>query len=227
MRVAVIQFPGSNCDADTVRSARDAGADAYLVWHRASDLKGADAVIIPGGFAYGDHLRAGAIARFSPVMKEVTELAGQGAPVLGICNGFQVLCEAGLLPGALMRNAQSRFLSRPVTVRVETTVTPFTSAYEKGAIFMVPIAHGEGRFVADEATLEALESDDRVVMRYVGENPNGSVNDIAGVTNERRNVVGMMPHPERAADPRVGETEGLKVFRSMLQSMELPKGGSR
>ena len=227
MRVAVVRFPGSNCDADTVRSATDAGADAYYVWHRETDLRQADAVIIPGGFAYGDHLRAGAIARFSPVLTAVRELAEAGGPVLGICNGFQVLCEAGLLPGALMRNADQRFLSRPVTVRVENNETFFTTAYQKGAIFAVPIAHGEGRYVAAEDTMAELEGEQRVVLRYVKDNPNGSMNAIAGITNVAGNVVGMMPHPERAADPAVGETAGAKVFESVLMSVGLFRGGSR
>lgn len=227
MRVAVVQFPGSNCDEDTVRAARRAGAEAYLVWHRDTDLRDADGVIVPGGFAYGDYLRAGAIARFSPVMGAVAALAEAGAPVLGICNGFQVLCEAGLLPGALLPNAGQRFLSRPVTVRVENAETPFTTAYAKGFILRVPIAHGEGRYVASAETLEALEAEGRVVLRYVGENPNGSANDIAGIVSAAGNVVGMMPHPERAAESVVGETAGAKVFDSMLASAGLLRGGTR
>ncbi|MCZ6917298.1 MAG: phosphoribosylformylglycinamidine synthase subunit PurQ [Gemmatimonadetes bacterium] len=226
MRVAVVRFPGSNCDEDTLRAARAAGADSYEVWHRDTDLRDADAVMIPGGFAYGDHLRAGAIARFSPVMTAVAEAARAGMPVLGICNGFQVLCEAGLLPGALMRNAGQLFLSRPVAVRIENTVTPFTNAYQKGAIFRVPIAHGEGRYVASPDTVAELESEGRVVMRYATENPNGSVNSIAGIVNTAGNVVAMMPHPERAAHPTVGESEGAKVFESVLMSVGLSRGGS-
>ena len=225
MRVAVVRFPGSNCDADTVRAAREAGSDAFYVWHRDVDLNGADAVIVPGGFAYGDHLRAGAIARLSPVMAAVRELADAGGPVLGICNGFQILCEAGMLPGALMRNAGQLFLSRPVTVRVENNETPFTTEYQKGAIFQMPIAHGEGRYVASEEAIVRLERDGCVVLRYVDENPNHSVNGIAGVCNRKRNVVGMMPHPERAAHPTLGETAGAKVFESMLTSMALLRGG--
>ena len=227
MRVAVIRFPGSNCDADTLRAARNAGAEAYYVWHRDHDLQRADAVLLPGGFAFGDYLRAGAIARFSPVMSAVQAHADAGGPVLGICNGFHVLCEAGLLPGALMRNDRLTFASLPVRVRVETDDTPFTCAYERGAVFPVPIAHGEGRYAAPADVLRQIEAEDRVVLRYVGENPNGSVNDIAGVTNPDRNVVGIMPHPERAADPLVGESAGAKVFESMMKRARLPLGGTR
>jgi len=227
MRVAVVRFPGSNCDADALRAARDAGADAYYVWHRDRDLHQADAVILPGGFAYGDYLRAGAIARFSPVMAAVQAHADQGGPVLGICNGFQVLCEAGLLPGALMRNDRLTFVSRPVRLRVETDDTPFTSAFERGAIFTAPVAHGEGRYVAPTDVLRALEDEDRVVLRYLDVNPNGATNGIAGVTNAERNVVGMMPHPERVADPVLGNAAGAKVFESMVKRAGLPMGGVR
>src|SRR2546422_5778722 len=204
-RVAVIVFPGSNCDADALVAARDAGADAYYVWHRDTALNGADIVILPGGFSYGDYLRSGAIARFSPIIAAVAEHARAGGLVLGICNGFQILCEAGLLPGGLMRNARLTFASLPVRVRVESDDTPFTAAFETGAIFSVPVAHGEGRYVASAQVLRELEADGRVVLRYVGVNPNGSANDIAGVTNAERNVVGVMPHPERATDPLLGE----------------------
>jgi phosphoribosylformylglycinamidine synthase len=227
IRVAVIRFPGSNCDADTVRAARDAGADAFYVWHRDTDLQQADVVILPGGFAFGDYLRAGAIARFSPIMTAVQAHAESGGPVLGICNGFQVLCEAGLLPGALMRNARVTFASLPVKVRVESDDTPFTSAFEPGTIFSVPVAHGEGRYVASPEVLRELEAEGRVVMRYIGENPNGSTNDIAGVTNVERNVVGMMPHPERIADPLIGGGAGAKVFDSIVKRARLPLGGTR
>jgi phosphoribosylformylglycinamidine synthase len=226
IRVAVIRFPGSNCDEDTLRAAARAGTTAYYVWHRDTDLDQADVVMLPGGFAYGDYLRAGAIARFSPVMAAVTEHARAGGAVLGICNGFQILCEAGLLPGALMRNAGLQFLSRPVDVRVERTDTPFTCAYAAGTIITVPIAHGEGRYVATDDTLRALEAEGRVVLRYVGENPNGSVADIAGVTNAERTVVGMMPHPERAADPLLGGAPGAGVFASVLQCLPTLQGGS-
>ena len=227
MRVAVIRFPGSNCDVDTLRAAAESGADAYFVWHRDRSLDQADAVMLPGGFAYGDHLRAGAIARFSPIMNAVRDHALAGGPTLGICNGFQVLCEAGLLPGALVRNAEVKFLSRPVTVRVAATDTPFTSGYREGAIFDVPVAHGEGRFVAPSDVVDRLEAEREVVLRYVGENPNGSVRNIAGITNQERNVVGMMPHPERASDALLGVSEGSTVFRSVMQHAEVLGGGAR
>jgi phosphoribosylformylglycinamidine synthase len=227
IRVAVIRFPGSNCDADTLRAAQDAGAEAYYVWHRDKDLQQADIVILPGGFAYGDYLRAGAIARFSPVMGAVQAHADAGGPVLGICNGFQVLCEAGLLPGALMRNDRVTFASLPVRVRVETDDTPFTAAFEPGAVMTIPIAHGEGRYVASAEDLKRLEAESRVVLRYVSDNPNGSMNDIAGVTNVERNVVGMMPHPERVADPLIGDANGARVFESMMKRARLPLGGTR
>jgi phosphoribosylformylglycinamidine synthase len=227
MRVAVIRFPGSNCDVDTLRAAAESGADAYFVWHRDRSLDQADVVMLPGGFAYGDHLRAGAIARFSPIMNAVRDHALAGGPTLGICNGFQVLCEAGLLPGALVRNAEVKFLSRPVSVRVEATDTPFTSGYREGAIFDVPVAHGEGRFVAPSDVVDRLEAEREVVLRYVGENPNGSVRNIAGITNQERNVVGMMPHPERASDALLGVSEGSTVFRSVMQHAAVLGGGAR
>ncbi len=227
MRVAVVRFPGSNCDADTVRALQRAGADAFYVWHRHDDLNGADAVVIPGGFAYGDYLRAGAIARFSPVMAVVQRFATAGGAVLGICNGFQVLCEAGLLPGALVTNAGQRFLSRPVTVRVEAVDTPFTASYDPGATLTIPIAHGQGRYVAPDDVLRELEGERRVVLRYVGDNPNGSMNTIAGIANRRRNVVGMMPHPERAATAEVGETAGAGVFVSLTRTSQVFGGGVR
>jgi len=218
VRVAVIQFPGSNCDEDTVRAVQRVGGQADLVWHREGDLQQPDAVIVPGGFAYGDYLRAGAIARFSPVMQAVERFAADGGPVLGICNGFQVLCEAGLLPGALVRNKGQLFLARPVTVRVDTTDTPFTAAYRKGQVLVLPVAHGEGRYVATAETVQELEQDERVVLRYVDQNPNGSIHEIAGITNARRNVVGIMPHPERAADPVVGNESGRGIFESLVLS---------
>jgi phosphoribosylformylglycinamidine synthase I len=214
-RVAVIVFPGSNCDADTLAAALEAGSDAYFVWHRDTDLRQADVVILPGGFSYGDYLRSGAIARFSTVMAAVTAHARAGGPVLGICNGFQILCEAGLLPGGLMRNAGLRFVSRPVQVRVERIDTPFTCLYEKGEVLEIPIAHGDGRYVVDSRTAAELEATGRVVWRYVRDNPNGSTSDIAGVTNAGHNVVGIMPHPERANAPVLGGQDGARVFHSM------------
>jgi len=197
-RVAVIVFPGSNCDAETLAAARAAGSDAYFVWHRDTDLQQADVVILPGGFSYGDYLRSGAIARFSRVMSAVTEHAHAGGAVLGICNGFQILCEAG-----------------PVWVRVEQTDTPFTSLYENGEVLEIPVAHGDGRYVLEPRTAAELEATERVVWRYVRDNPNGSTNEIAGVTNAGRNVVGIMPHPERRDAPALGGQDGARVFHSM------------
>jgi phosphoribosylformylglycinamidine synthase len=223
LRVAVVRFPGSNCDFDTVAGAQRAGAEPYLVWHRDTDLQGADVVMLPGGFSYGDYLRSGAIARFSPIMPAVQRFAQAGGPVLGICNGFQILCEAGLLPGALMRNSRLSFVSRPVTLRVEQTDTPFTSRYRPGDLLRMPVAHGDGRFVADERTLRQLEAEGRVVVRYVEPDGsalrtpvNGSLNDIAGIVNAEGNVVGLMPHPDRAADPALGNIDGLNFFASVL-----------
>jgi phosphoribosylformylglycinamidine synthase len=214
-RVAIVVFPGSNCDADTRDAARAAGSDAYYVWHGDTDLRRPDVVILPGGFSYGDYLRAGAIARFSPVMAAVTRHARDGRPVLGVCNGFQILCEAGLLPGALMRNARLQFLSRPVRVRVERTDTPFTGLYRPGEVVEWPIAHGEGRYVADPSTLAELAAGGQVVLRYADDNPNGSIDNIAGVCNAGRNVVGIMPHPERRTGALVGGADGARVFLSM------------
>ncbi len=233
MRVAVIRFPGSNCDMDTLQGARRVGAEAFFVWHRETNLGNADAVMLPGGFSYGDYLRSGAIARFSPVMQAVQELAAAGGPVLGICNGFQILCEAGLLPGALTRNDRLTFVSRPVTLRVESTATPFTSAYAPGQVVRMPVSHGDGRYVADDRTLDILEAESRIVVRYVNPdgspasgdaNPNGSLRDIAGIRNEAGNVVGLMPHPDRAADPGLGLTDGLGFFQSL---MALDPAGAR
>jgi phosphoribosylformylglycinamidine synthase subunit PurQ / glutaminase len=214
-RVAVVVFPGSNCEAETFEAATSAGSQVHFVWHRDTELGQADAVILPGGFSYGDYLRSGAIARFSPVMAAVAAHARAGGPVLGICNGFQILCEAGLLPGALMRNSGLRYLSRPVRVRVEATNTPWTRLYVPGEELVVPIAHGDGRYVADERTAAELEAAGRIVWRYVGENPNGSTRDIAGVSNAGRNVVGIMPHPERRNAPVLGGTDGSRVFLSL------------
>ena len=225
-RVAVVRFPGSNCDSDTLRAAEAVGAEAYFVWHRDTDLDGADVVILPGGFSYGDYLRCGAIARFSPVMQAVQRHALAGGPVLGICNGFQILCEAHLLPGALLRNAGLTFVSKPVDVIVERTDTAFTCDYEPESRLRLPVAHGDGRFVAEPETLRMLEAEGRVVLRYVAAterspfqpNPNGSANHIAGICNADGNVVGIMPHPERAADRMLGLTGGSGFFTSLVTS---------
>lgn len=216
MRAAIVRFPGSNCDLDTLRAAEQAGCEASLVWHRETDLGQADVVLVPGGFSYGDYLRAGAIARFSPIMKAVQRHAAAGGPTLGICNGFQILCEAGLLPGALLPNAGLTFVSKPVRVRVERTRTPFTAAYERDEIVRLPVAHGEGRYVADRATIAELEAEDRIVLRYLdGDNPNGSTDNIAGICSAAGNVVGIMPHPERVADLVTGSDAGQRFFSSM------------
>jgi phosphoribosylformylglycinamidine synthase len=213
-RVAVVRFPGSNCEEDTFRAIERAGAEACYVWHRDTDLAGADAVILPGGFSYGDYLRSGAIARFSPVMGAVLAFARAGGPVLGICNGFQILCEAGLLPGALLRNAGLAFTSRPVRCRVEHAGTPFTTAFEPGTVVRLPVANGDGRFTADPATLDRLEAEDRVVLRYL-DNPNGSARDIAGICSAGGTVVGIMPHPERADHSLLGAADGAGFFTSL------------
>ncbi len=227
MRVAVVTFPGSNCDYDLYKAVQLVGGEPTFVWHRDRQLAGYDAVMLPGGFSYGDYLRAGAIARMSPIMDDVVAFAHRGGPVLGICNGFQILCEAGLLPGALVRNASLRFESKDVHIRVERADTLFTSDYDHGRVLRIPIAHGEGNYEAGEATLEQLEGDGRVAFRYVsadGEvteaaNPNGSWHNIAGIVNDRGNVLGMMPHPERATEAILGSTDGLGLFTSMLRSL--------
>ncbi len=217
MKFGIVRFPGSNCDTDAYHAVVDAlGEEAIYLWHKDHDLQDVDVVILPGGFAYGDYLRAGAIARFSPIMSDVAAHAKRGAPVLAICNGFQVACEAGLLPGALMRNAGLQYICAPVRVRVESTDTMFTSGYAPGQIVTFPIAHGEGRYTADTSTLDALESAGRVVFRYAGWNPNGSARDIAGIVNDAGNVLGLMPHPERVVDPLVGSDDGLALFTSLL-----------
>ena len=216
-RIGVVTFPGSLDDVDAVRAVRVAGAEPVSLWHGDHDLRGADAVILPGGFSYGDYLRCGAIARFAPVMTDVVAAARSGLPVLGICNGFQILCESHLLPGALIRNASRKFVCRDQRLRIDNAATAWTSAYEPGQEIVVPLKNGEGGYVADTATLDALEAEGRVVARYVG-NPNGSLRDIAGVANERGNVVGFMPHPEHAVDPLTGAgTAGLGFFTSVLQ----------
>ncbi|MDX1439054.1 MAG: phosphoribosylformylglycinamidine synthase subunit PurQ [Rubricoccaceae bacterium] len=228
MKFAILVFPGSNCDHDAYHAAKHVfGQEARFVWHKEETLGEADAVIIPGGFSYGDYLRAGAIARFSPVMKDVVRFANDGGLVLGVCNGFQVLCEAGLLPGALMRNASLRFACRDVYIRVENANTPFTLEAEVGQVLRIPIAHGEGNYTADEATLNELERANRVVFRYCtaegnvtpGANPNGSARNIAGIINEAGNVMGMMPHPERCVEAILGHgsDDGAVIFQSLIE----------
>ncbi len=225
MKVGIVTFPGSNREDDARYAVeRIPGTAVVRLWHKDPDLKGSDVVILPGGFSYGDYLRAGAIARFSPIMREVMAHARRGGPVLGICNGFQILCESQLLPGALLRNASLRFVSHWVTLRVENTGTMFTSAYEDAALLRVPVAHGDGRYTADPETLENLENRGQVVFRYVDRsgqatesaNPNGSQNNIAGMINEAGNVLGLMPHPENAVDPLLGSTDGQGLFESLL-----------
>jgi phosphoribosylformylglycinamidine synthase I len=219
MKVGVIVFPGSNCDHDAWYAVNaNLHGQADFIWHDSTDLKGFDAVILPGGFSYGDYLRCGAIARFSPVMNAVKKFAADGGLVLGVCNGFQILVEAGMLPGALLRNEHLKFVCRNVALKTETVDSPFTSRLTEGQILHLPVAHGEGRYFADNHTLDELESEDRVAFRYL-DNPNGSLRDIAGILNPARNVLGMMPHPERACDPLMGSTEGLGIFESMLSSL--------
>ena len=224
MKVGVVTFPGSNCDYDCYHAAEDAmGAEAVYLWHTAHDLQGVDAVLLPGGFSFGDYLRAGAIAATSPIMREVAAFARSGGPVLGVCNGFQILCEAGLLPGALVRNRGLKFVHRSAYLRVERAAAPFTDRYRQGDVLEVPVAHGEGCYVADEATLDRLEGEGRVAFRYVTQtgdpagdaSPSGSTHGIAGIVNAAGNVLGMMPHPERAVDPVLGSTAGVPLFRSL------------
>jgi len=225
MKFGIVTFPGSNCDYDAYHAVVDGlGEEATYLWHKDHDLQGSDVVVLPGGFSYGDYLRAGAIARFSPIMREVVAHAERGAPVLAICNGFQIACEAGLLPGALLRNAELRFSCHMVRLRVESADTRFTGGYRQGQIIRIPIAHGEGRYTASAELLDRLEANGQVVFRYVdaeGEpapaaNPNGSARGIAGIVDERGNVLGMMPHPERATDELLGSTDGLAIFESLL-----------
>jgi phosphoribosylformylglycinamidine synthase len=219
MKFGVVVFPGSNCDHDAWYAVnRNLGHTAEFIWHDSAALGDVDAVILPGGFSYGDYLRCGAIAKFSPVMNAVKRFAADGGLVLGICNGFQILVEAGLLPGALLRNTGLKFICREVRLRTETTNSPFTSAAHQGQVVTFSIAHGEGRYYADERTLDGLEAEDRVVFRYL-ENPNGSLRDIAGILSRERNVMGLMPHPERATEPLMGSSDGLVVFQSMVASL--------
>jgi phosphoribosylformylglycinamidine synthase len=213
--VGVVVFPGSNCELDVVEAVRSLGGEGRLLWHADTSLAGVDAVVLPGGFAHGDYLRPGAIARFSPIMAAVRAHAGAGGPVVGICNGFQVLCEAGLLPGALQKNAGLKFLCRPARLRVEAGGTALTTGVEVGTELSIPINHFEGNYTCEPGTLAELRADDRVVLRYV-DNPNGSVDDIAGICSPGRNVVGLMPHPERASHPMLGSTDGVPLLRSML-----------
>lgn len=220
MKIGVVTFPGSLDDVDARRAVRLAGGDPVALWHGDHDLKGVDAVILPGGFSYGDYLRCGAIARFAPVMTEVVAAANGGLPVLGICNGFQILCESHLLPGALIRNDHRTFICRDQVLRVENADTAWTNGYQVGQEIVIPLKNGEGGFVADDATLDRLEGEGRVVFRYVGVNPNGSLRDIAGITNERGNVVGLMPHPEHAVEELCGPgTDGLGFFTSALATL--------
>lgn len=219
MKVGIVVFPGSNCDHDAWYAFnRNLGVTAEYLWHDQSSLGACDAVVLPGGFSYGDYLRCGAIARFSPVMAAVRKFAADGGPVLGVCNGFQILVECGLLPGALMRNQNLKFVCRPVALRVETSNSPFSNTLRAGEILRLPVAHGEGRYYADAHTLDALEAEDRVVFRYL-DNPNGSARDIAGILNEKRNVLGLMPHPERACDPLMGSTDGRGILQSLIESV--------
>jgi phosphoribosylformylglycinamidine synthase I len=228
MKIAVIQFPGSNCDQDCLRALTDGlRVSAEYLWHKESSVFGFDAVVLPGGFSYGDYLRCGAIARFSPIVKAIVRAANDGMPVVGICNGFQILCEAGLLPGALIRNQSLHFVCQPVWLRVETDETPFTAKLDKGRLLRMPVAHGEGSYFAEPATLATLQSKKQVVFRYVDEsgkstresNPNGSMLNIAGICNEARNVVGMMPHPDRAWDRRLGSEDGKLLFESLVRTL--------
>jgi phosphoribosylformylglycinamidine synthase len=229
MKIAVVQFPGSNCDQDCLRALTDGlHVQAEYLWHKETSVSGFDAVVLPGGFSYGDYLRCGAIARFSPIMKAVVLAANEGMPVIGICNGFQILCETGLLPGALIRNQSLHFVCKPVWLRIETSETPFTGQLAAEKILRMPVAHGEGSYFADEETLVALESKKQVVFRYTDAlgnatseaNPNGSMHNIAGICNEARNVVGMMPHPDRAWDHKLGSEDGKLLFASLVESVQ-------
>lgn len=228
MKFGVIVFPGSNCDHDAYHViSKHVGQPVDFIWHRDTDLSGYDAVIIPGGFSYGDYLRAGALARFSPVMTSLKKFAQSGRFVLGICNGFQILCEARLLPGALIRNRDLHFICEHVFVRVETTYTPFTNELERGSVLKLPIAHAEGNYICDDETFTALKQEDRIILRYCdatgritdGANPNGSRDNIAGICNQQRNVLGLMPHPERACEDLLGSSDGRGIFRSLAATL--------
>lgn len=221
MKSAVVVFPASNCDRDAaVALERLTGAKPHLVWHADSELPPVDLVVLPGGFSYGDYLRCGAMANQSAVMRAVKAHADKGGAVLGVCNGFQILCESGLLPGVLMRNADLKFVCRPVTMTVEETQSVFTRKFEHGQRVSFPVAHGDGNYFADEETLDRLDGENRVVFRYAsGDNPNGSARDIAGILNEKRNVLGLMPHPERVVDPLLGGTDGTGLFQSLIETL--------
>lgn len=217
MKFAVIVFPGSNCDADMYHAVKDElGEEAEFVWHDADDLSGYDGILLPGGFSYGDYLRSGAIARFSKVMEKVVEAAEEGKPILGVCNGFQILLESGLLPGAMRKNDQLKFICKTVELTVENNETMFTNGYELGETIRIPIAHGEGNYYCDDKTLETLKRNKQIVFTYQN-NPNGSVADIAGIINEKGNVLGMMPHPERAVNELLGSSDGLNLFQSIVK----------
>jgi phosphoribosylformylglycinamidine synthase I len=228
MKIGVVTFPGSNCDYDCYKASQEVlGAETVFLWHKSHDLGGVDAVFLPGGFSYGDYLRAGAIATHSPIMREIVGFAGAGGLVVGICNGFQILCESGMLPGALIRNRTLQFISKRVYLRVERSIPPFTSAYAAGQVIRVPIAHGEGCYTADDETLDRLEGEGRVLFRYVDAdgnatedaNPNGSARNVAGIVNERGNVLGMMPHPERAVSLLLGGDDGIGLFTSLARQL--------
>jgi phosphoribosylformylglycinamidine synthase len=216
-RIGIVVFPGTNCELDVAHAVEELGGNAELLWHGERSVDNADAIVVPGGFAHGDYLRTGAIARFSPIMDAVTRFAAAGGPVVGICNGFQVLTEAGLLPGALQKNAGLKFLCESVECRVETSGSVLTGLADPGAVLRLPINHFEGNYVCDAATLERLRKEDRVVLRYV-RNPNGALDDIAGIANEGGNVVGLMPHPERASDPILGSDDGVVLLRSLVDA---------
>ena len=227
MKFGVIVFPGSNCDHDSYYAAiTSTGQQATMLWHDSHDLENCDAIVIPGGFAYGDYLRTGAIARFAPIMQQVSKFAAAGGQVIGICNGFQILCEADLLPGALMRNAGLKYICKFVNIRVENTDTPFTNACKPGEVLRIPIGHMEGNYYCDAQTLQSLQKQNRIVFRYstsdgkitADANPNGSLDNIAGICNEGRNVLGMMPHPDRSSDPLLGSSDGAKIFKSMAMA---------
>ncbi|GIQ70419.1 phosphoribosylformylglycinamidine synthase subunit PurQ [Xylanibacillus composti] len=226
MRFGVLVFPGSNCDIDCYKAVEALGEPVDYVWHTADDLSAYDCIIVPGGFSYGDYLRCGAIARFTNVMGALVKAAEEGKYVLGICNGFQILTEAGLLPGALLRNNSLKFRCHPADLRVENASTPFTREYEAGEVIDIPIAHGEGNYYCDEATLAELKANNQIVFRYAGSNPNGSIDDIAGICNKAGNVLGMMPHPERAVSELLGSVDGKRMFTSILSAWREQNGAA-